>query len=236
MSLKNERILFFTRTMQLGGTENVILQLCDIFKDKVDKIVVCSCGGVNVEKLNEMSIKHYEIPDITDRTVGNIRKTLSILKRIVKDEKITVIHTHHRMAAFYTRLSGLNKKCVFINTSHNTFYDKKMLTRLAYKKAKLIACGEMVKRNLIEDFKLDKVEAITNSVYPFDEQVNVDKDIQMLQLEGKFIVANVGRLSEQKGMEYYLQAIPLVLRRCPDTHFLVIGEGEDREKLEKLAF
>ena len=52
MSLKDQNILFFTRTMKLGGTENVVLQMCEILQPYVNKIVVCSCGGVNVEKLN----------------------------------------------------------------------------------------------------------------------------------------------------------------------------------------
>ena len=67
MDLGKQNILFFTRTMMLGGTENVVLQLCEVFKPKVNKIVVCSCGGVNVEKLTEMGIRHYQIPDISSK-------------------------------------------------------------------------------------------------------------------------------------------------------------------------
>ena len=57
MILEKQNILFFTRTMKLGGTENVILQLCEIFKPLVNKIVVCSCGGVNVQKLQKYGDK-----------------------------------------------------------------------------------------------------------------------------------------------------------------------------------
>ena len=64
MELKKQNILFFTRTMGLGGTENVILQLCEIFKPLVNKIVVCSCGGVNVTEVQKSGINHYEITDI----------------------------------------------------------------------------------------------------------------------------------------------------------------------------
>ena len=49
------------------------------------------------------------------------------------------------------------------------------------------------------------------------------------------MVGNIGRLSEQKGMEYYIRAIPLVLKECNNTFFLIIGEGEDRKKLETLV-
>lgn len=86
--------------MQLGGTENVILQLCEILQPKVNKIIVCSCGGVNIKKLNEMRIKHILIDDIENKSILTILNTSKTLKRTVKEEQITIIHTHHRMAAF----------------------------------------------------------------------------------------------------------------------------------------
>ena len=49
MKLQNQKILFIVRTMGLGGTENVVLQLCEILSDKVNKIVVCSSGGLQVK-------------------------------------------------------------------------------------------------------------------------------------------------------------------------------------------
>lgn len=235
MNLKEQNILFFTRTMKLGGTENVILQLCEILKPKVNKIVVCSCGGVNVEKLHRMGITHYQIPDIENKSVSTMVKVISTIKKVVDKEEITIIHTHHRMAAFYVSLLGLYKKCKFLNTSHNTFDNKKALTRFAYKHAKLIACGEMVKKNLVDVFGLKNVSVVHNSVPVFMEDVVVDPLIEKLHIEGCFVIGNVGRLSEQKGMEYYIQAVPKVISTHPEARFLVIGSGEDEEKLKRLA-
>ena len=42
MLKKDKNVLFIVRTMSLGGTENVVLQLCEILSDEVNKIVVCS--------------------------------------------------------------------------------------------------------------------------------------------------------------------------------------------------
>ncbi len=81
MKLEKQNILFLTRTMRLGGTENVILQLCEILKPRVNKIVVCSCGGVNVEKLTAMGIKHFEIPDIAEKKLSSILRTLKVVKK-----------------------------------------------------------------------------------------------------------------------------------------------------------
>lgn len=237
MDLSKQNILFFPRTMDLGGTENVVLQLCEIFKPLVNNIVACSCGGENVECLEKMGIKHYLIPDIEDKSPSVMLKTAKQLRKIVRDENITVIHTHHRMAAFYVAALRLYKKCSFINTSHNTFYDKKFLTRFAYKHAELIACGSMVKKNLVDFFSIpdEKVTVIRNAIAPFDGLVVKDETIEKLRREGCFIVGNIGRLSEQKGMEYYIQALPEVLKKHPKTHFLIIGAGELENSLKEQA-
>ena len=115
MKISDQNILFMTKAMGLGGTENVVMQLCEIFAGQANKVVVVSNGGVQEEKLAELGIKHYLIPDIEDKSVKTLAYVSSMLKRIVREEQITVIHTHHRMAAFYVRALGLYKGRSFIN-------------------------------------------------------------------------------------------------------------------------
>lgn len=235
MLLQNQNVLLFTRTMGLGGTENVVLQICEILKPVCNKIVVCSSGGVNEDKLKEMGIKHFTIGDLEDRNPLNVLSTICTILKIIKHENITVIHTHHRMAAFYVRLLGLYRSCYFINTSHNTFSNHKLLTRFAYKKAHLIACGEMVKRNLIELFGLVDVTVIHNAVPAFNGEVVIDRELQKDRDSGFFLIGNIGRLSKQKGMEFFISSIPDVLRKHPEARFYIIGSGEDEAKLRALA-
>lgn len=237
MDLKGQSILFIPRAMGAGGTEKVVLQLCEIFKPLVKKIVVCSCGGENTKSLETMGIRHYIIPDIENKSLFVMIKIAKQLRKIVQDENITVIHTHHRMAAFYVAALRLYKKYSFINTSHNTFCDKKFLTKFAYRHAGLVACGEMVKKNLVDFFGLpdEKVMVIRNAIAPFDGKVVKDEIIEKLRCDGCFIVGNIGRLTEQKGMEYYIRALPVVLKKHPETHFLIIGTGELEESLKEKA-
>lgn len=235
MKLHDQNVLFFAKTMQMGGTENVVLQLCEIFKSEVRKIIVCSSGGVNEEKLRAMGIKHYTISDIENKSPSRMISVSEKLKKIVKKENITVIHTHHRMAAFYVRVTGLDKKCVFINTSHNTFTDKRLFTRFAYKNCHLIACGDMVKKNLENYFGLKNVTVIHNAVKAFEGSIIIDEQLKKAKDQGKYLIGNIGRLSEQKGMEYYIKAIPKVKAVHPEAEFYIIGTGEDEEKLKLLC-
>lgn len=231
MKLVEQNILFFSRSTQHGGTENVILQLCEVFHSLVNKIIVVSATGFPIERLKPFRIQHYSIPDIENKSLRNIITVARKIKTIIEREDITVIHTHHRMAAFYVKLLGLHKLCVFINTSHNVFYNKRFLTRFAYKDANLVACGEMVKKNLEEVYGLKNVAVIHNAVKAFDENIIYDEELEKMREEGKFLVGNIGRLSMQKGMEYYILAIPTVVEKHPEAQFYIIGSGEDMEKL-----
>lgn len=235
MELKKQNILFFSRSTQHGGTENVILQLCEIFYPLVNKIVVMSADGFATDMLSQYGIKHVCIPDIESKSLKTIISVSKILRKVVREEHITVIHTHHRMAAFYVRLAGLYRYCRFINTSHNTFTNRKLLTRFAYKKASLIACGDMVKKNLNDVFGLKIVTVIHNAVKPFVDEVVIDEGLKSSKEAGKYLIGNVGRLSEQKGMEYFIKAIPIVIKKYPEVQFYIIGSGEDEKKLKEMS-
>ena len=165
MELSNQNILFLTRTMDLGGTENVILQLCEIFKPRVNKIVVCSCGGINVEKIEQIGIEHYNIPDIAKKSPTSVLNVIKTVKKIIKEEQITVIHSHHRMAAMYAQILSRHDMIKIAN-AHNTFLDKRFLTKFAYRNTNIVAVGEMVKKNLTDDVGIDssQISVIHNSV------------------------------------------------------------------------
>ena len=234
MDLGKQNILFFTRTMMLGGTENVVLQLCEVFKPKVNKIVVCSCGGVNVEKLTTIGIRHYQIPYISSKK--DIFKICRTVKKIVEKEQITVIHSHHRMAAFYTEIL-FGSSIIKIANAHNTFFDKKLLTRFAYRNTKVIAVGEMVKKNLVGFYKIssEQITVIHNAIKPFDGKISPIPLLTEYRENGYKIIGNVGRLSEQKGMEYFINAVPGVIEKFPKTKFVIVGDGEDKDKLVNMV-
>lgn len=234
MDLKEHNILFFTRTMRLGGTENVILQLCEIFKPLVKSITVCSCGGVNVDKLIKMGIKHYTIPDIENKNPLVAIKTLSVLNKAIKNEHISVIHTHHRMAAFYTQFIS-KKNIQIINTSHTVFFNKKLLTRFAFRNISLVACGDNVKRNLVNDFGFDEagIEVIRNAVSAFDNVIKPVEQLNEYRNEGFFLVGCVARLSKEKGVDCFLRAISKL--SLDSVKYIVVGDGKEEANLKALA-
>lgn len=53
-------------------------------------------------------------------------------------------------------------------------------------------------------------------------------------LTGKKIVVTVGRLVARKGIDKAVLAFKRVLHDCPNTHYLIIGDGQLRPELEQL--
>ena len=53
-------------------------------------------------------------------------------------------------------------------------------------------------------------------------------------VEGKRILLSVGRLVARKGADRLIEAMPQIVRRCPDVHLLIAGDGPMRAKLEEL--
>ncbi len=56
-----------------------------------------------------------------------------------------------------------------------------------------------------------------------------------LGLQDKKIIISVGRLVHRKGQDKLIEAMPEVLRKIPNAHLLIVGEGPYKNHLEKLV-
>lgn len=224
--------------MGQGGAEQVVIDLCQNTSKVFDKIIVLSTGGVNVNTLEDLGVIHIVIPDLNSKKINEICITIKIILKVVKDYKIDIIHSHHRMAAFYAQIIRLFFKNIrLIYTAHNIFKDKCWLTKISLSNTEIIAVGQGVRKNLIEYFKINKnkITVINNSV----KQGDLSKYSRPKECDfNKTIISCIGRLSEQKGIDYFIKAISEVKKRSVDFKLkvLIIGDGELRKDLEELVY
>lgn len=230
-----KNIMYFSRTMGIGGAENVVMQLCETQKDNFEKIIVCSSGGERVSELKKMGIRHYFIHDIDSKNPFYMIINLIKLWHIIVHEKIDIVHTHHRMAAFYIKL--LSYVCRFKNiyTAHNVFTNKKKLTYFSINSIPVIAVGKSVKNNLVEYFGIAEknIEVIYNTTLDDNQEITIEPLMKEITDSNGIIISNVGRLSEQKGQIYFIEAAKDVVSKYNNVYFFIIGSGEDEEKLKE---
>lgn len=228
-------ILHISRTMGQGGAEKVVYQICK--EDYDNKMFIASTGGAYVDMLKKEGVKHFIIPDINGKNPFQMIKTLIILIKIIKKNDIQIVHSHHRMAAFYSRIISIfNKKIKRVYTAHNVFYDKVKLTSFSLKGSQIVAVGNGVKKNLIDVYGIEPntIEIIYNSIERPTE-VSIPKDEFIKNKGNKVFIGTVGRISEQKGMDIFIKALANILKDRDDVYGFIIGDGEDKEKLIKQA-
>lgn len=74
----------------------------------------------------------------------------------------------------------------------------------------------------------------TELSYSKTERVTCIEDIQHPAIRNamKMLdIGNIGRLSEQKGMTYFIEAAEIITRTHPEARFIIVGDGEEREQL-----
>lgn len=229
--MKNENrknnILHISRTMDIGGAERIVYQLSSDLKDEFDSVHVASTGGLWESELASQGIQHHKILDIDSKNPVTVLKLLFSIHQIIKQKGITIVHTHHRMAAFYIRLlKSVYPKLTHVYTAHNVFKDKLPLYRFALKNAKSVAVGEAVNNNLKEDVGITDSKVIYNGVILKETDNQVD---DIVGYDGTKLGC-IARLSEQKGLTYLLDAMSLLTIK--DIRLFIVGEGELRVELE----
>jgi glycosyltransferase involved in cell wall biosynthesis len=171
---------------------------------------------------------------------------LLALRRIIKIEKINIIHAHWiipqgLVAVVYKRL--FHPKIKIICTSHGSdILGLKSLLTLPLKKYTLKNIDKLtVVSNLL------KTEVSKMGVRPPIDILPMGVDLgrfgpdhrsveikRKYHIEGSFLIF-VGRLSEEKGVKYLIEAMVAVVKEFPDTKLLIIGSGVLETELRNLS-
>lgn len=224
---QKNNILHISRTMDIGGAERIVYQLSTDLKDEFDSVHVASTGGLWESELLSKGVQHHKISDVDSKNPLIMLKILSELYKIIQKNDITIVHSHHRMAAFYIRLLKIgNPKLIHVYTAHNVFKNKLTLYKFALKNAYCVAVGKAVNDNLKNDVGISDSTVIYNGVVFEKTDKLVDEVIGNTGIK----VGCVARLSEQKGLTYLIDAMSLVKQK--DITLFIVGDGELRDELE----
>ena len=173
--------------------------------------------------------------------------TFITLRKIIKEEKIDILHLHQYGASNFGRLAGLIAGVPVIIHSHDTDPNYPLYQRiadliLAHFTDRVIAVSESAKESTIKKRSIQegKVIVLYNAI-PLEEFHELtpeqkEEERRRLGINPDYkIVGTVTRLREEKGNKYLLEAAVEVLKVFPKTVFLIIGDGPLREELQNLC-
>lgn len=243
------RILQVTNSLNFGGLERLVVDLClNMDSTRFEPSVAClrrkgnlapelEAANIPVVALNEglQPLKRY----ITFYELG----------RLIKTRQIHVVHTHNTgplADMLLTRLIQFHPIPV-IHTDHTRpkWPDKRlymMMERLASRVFEgMVAVSEEAREMLVlhEGIDRERIQIIDNGInVPRFEKPSRPTSEWLREIDASHFDVRVGLLSmhrRQKGIGYFLQSIPEILRSHPNTGFIIGGGGPLEDELENQA-
>lgn len=100
----------------------------------------------------------------------------------------------------------------------------------------VVAVSEGIRKSLISSFHIasEKVVTITNGYDVNAILTERDKKSFVALEKDVFYFVTVGRLDAQKGHWHLIRAFSKVAKVCPNAKLLIVGQGREKEYLEKL--
>lgn len=238
-------------------------ELCKRLTSDFDVTVLCPCApdSASFEVMDDVKVVRYryaprrfETLVSGGRIIGNLKKEpwkilllpsfligqLLWILWLLRQMKPNVIHAHWLIpqGIIASLISFIDTDTPILITSHGTdllglkskFLIK--LKRIAVSRASAIT---VVSSALKQEFR----EQIGNfpdvSVAPMGVDLTDRFYPNSLVERNDSDILFVGRLVKGKGVGYLIEAMPLVLRRFPNARLIVVGDGPERDTLERLA-
>jgi len=243
------RVMHFVHSLNEGGIERLLLELCKKIDKNRFEIQICCLveKGLIADEFERIGIKLHFVNAKRDFKIKNFIPNFFVLFKIVKllkREKITITHGHEFYSTVFSRiaskLSGVKKRYI---TLHNVYHwwgkgihkTQKFLSNFTSK----IICNSKATLNYsLEHDKINREKYILiyngiDCVRFSPKKSDKTKFLKEFNLsENQIICMSVGSISPRKGFEYLIKAADILHHSHPDLVFIIVGGkhyGEENE-------
>jgi glycosyltransferase involved in cell wall biosynthesis len=241
------RILHLITRLSVGGAERLLIDLVRrLDATRFESLVCCiqargelaaelEAAGMPVVCLERMRGKRFDWRAVAD------------LRRLLRREGVSLVHSHLYHANLYGRLAAILASVPAVATVHNVYtrpkFHRRVLNRwLARRSARVIAVSDQVRHDLLTYDGIDPARVVTirNGIDLRRVASALTREQARARLSipgGTLAIGCVGRLEEQKGHRYLLDACALLAREAGLGRFrvLLVGDGRLRAALEQHA-
>ncbi len=239
-------ILFLTNSLPIGGFETHLLSIVrELDRRSLRPVIACLKGeGPLAPEFRAVGVPvHSRMQSHRLDPRG-----ISRLTRLMKAERIRILDTDVQrntvfLGALSARLAGVPVVVASLHATARAGKDRllELPARMVLPWVdRVIALADFHRDLLLSQEHLSpgKIAVCWNGVDTdaFAPGPPSEALTQELGLpSGSRVVGIVASLRPDKGHEVFLSAAGRVLRRCPDTVFLVVGDGPERANLENLS-
>ena len=245
-----KKILLVTNDFgpRAGGIETFVIGLLERIKGHEVTVFTSQQGDTSV--YDQQWLDNFGVRVIRDQSkilLPSWRVT-RVAKKIVAAKNIDVVvfgaAAPLALMSPSLRKSGV-KKIIALTHGHEVWWAKIFPFRLAIKRIgknvdHLTYLGEFTRQAISKPLtrksttEMVKIAPGIDTAH-FIPQPDAMQKRKELGLQDKKIIISVGRLVHRKGQDNLIQAMPAVLKKIPNAHLLLVGEGPYRKHLEKLV-
>lgn len=237
------RVLFVIDELDIGGTEQQILELVRrIDRDRFEPHVCCFRYGRKAKEIASFGVPVHHEPKRLKADPGLVFRLAGLMRRERFDIVQTYLWTANTWARLAARVAGVP---IVVASERNVdiweeTYKRVIGRWLARSTDCIIANSEAVRQYLLQRGGLppDKVVTIYNGVNferfhaPCDPKVRR----QELGIADDCVLAGVvARVEPAKDHGTLLQAMSLIRDRVPQLHLVVVGGGSEEERLRRMT-
>lgn len=237
-------ILQLTTHLNAGGVTSHVLALSRELRARGHRVIIGADAGRFQEDLAQEGLANWRVPLQTSNEFSpQVYAAVRQLEWFMRREPVGLIHAHTRVsqvaAAWIARRAGLP----YVATWHGFF--RRNLGRLLWPcTGRLtIAISEPVRQHLLQEFRLppSQVRLVPHGIDPAPFEAAADAgEAARLREElglppGAKVVGTIARLVASKGIDQLIRSLPEIRQREPAAHLMIVGDGEERRPLERLA-
>jgi len=161
--------------------------------------------------------------------------------RLLTRERVELVNTHSSVDSWVVSLAARTARVPVVRTRHLSVPLKKdPFSRLVYWTLcdRIVTTGEAIRRLFLEELRLDPAKVISiptgADLSQLDPHTVDGKQVrQELGVEATTpLIGIVAVLRSWKGHRFFLEAVPLILRRFPSARFLIVGDGPQKGNIE----
>jgi len=255
------KVLRIINRFNLGGPTYNVAYLSKYMSDEFETILV---GGAkdSTEESSSFIVENIGLKPIIveemlrEIDIKNDFTAYRKLKKIIREFKPDIVHTHASKAGTLGRLAAASCGVpIIVHTFHGhvfhsyfgklktTFY-KNIERYLAKKSTVIIAISEIQKKELVEIHKICTAEKVKVIPLGFDlskfhENMEVKRESFRKKYnlaEDEIAISIIGRLVPVKNHALFLEALKIVSSKTSKKiRAFIVGDGEDRQKIEAKA-
>lgn len=237
-----KKILLYTDAPYAGGAETQMFLLAKFLDKKKYFPMLAVSKNSSLDSLCD-NFKKENIPVVRlDVIHKHNPKNYFEIKKILKDEKIDILHINlwNPASGRYAFMAGKSAGIPIIVTEHDPFqlpYFKNFLKKYFLKNvSKIVAISNANKKTLAELFPQykNKISVIHNGIdltwwqsqflrFGNDDWKNIKKNIFKTH-ESTLIILSIAELHERKGLKYLIEAFPEIAKKYPNVKLAIVGE------------